>query len=469
MEIEPLLRETLAQRIGQTRFDRWFSSDIRFSRHEDRVAVTAPNKFSHDWLIKHYQHQIVGVCRDLFGRGTSVEFRVGGPSRPANEKPSPADRLNLSPESIEFKEGAGETAPVPAKTPAPRKRAERTGGRLFASYETFVVGVSNNAAKGIADIAIARPGMLNPVLIYGPTSVGKTHLLEGVYGEFRRNHGRKSPKFLTADEFTGQFVQGFQEKPGGDRSLRVRLLDSNLLIIEDIQNLERREATQRELCNLIDLFLSKGIQMIFSADRPLAEMTFLKPELRTRLESGVVCGIESPDRETLLRIFRQMTEKRMLNIPDEICRFVVSRFTAHARQLSGALNLLHAAHLTGKDITSLDSVSKILETLSPCRQAPITLSEIENAVSAVFGVQSKDLRGRSRSRQCSYPRMLAMWLARKYTRSALSEIGRHFGGRSHSTVAAAQKKVDLWLEDRRNSEFSESLRRVEQVLASRNR
>ena len=472
-DIEPALREQLARQIGQKKLDRWFA-DVTFARRDGEVVVEVSNPFLQEWLAKHYRHEIVRCCQTLFRKEVPVQILVS--SRIVPQESCQADDLTLGPDLIEFKKAGEPTAPhtfsadegAPTKSSSPRK-TERAGGRVFASYETFVTGVSNSAAKGIADIAISRPGLLNPVLIYGPTSVGKTHLLEGVYSEFRKNHGRKTPKYLTADEFTGQFVRGFQEKPGGDRSFRLRLLDSNLVIIEDIQNLEKRDATQRELSGLVDLLRAKGIQMIMSADRPLAEMTFLKPELRTRLESGVVCAIESPDRETLLRVFRQMAEKRNLPIPDEVARFVVSRFATHARQLSGALNLLHAAYLTGIEITTLESVSAILGSLIPCRQAPITLEEIENAVASVFGISPKDLQSRSRSRQCSYPRMLAMWLARRYTRSALSEIGRHFGGRSHSTVAAAQKKVDLWLEKGEKNDFSDSIRRIEQILSSRSR
>ena len=472
-DIEPALREQLARQIGQLKFDRWFT-DVTFVRRDEGVAVFAPTPFMQEWLHKNYRHDIDRCCRTLFNKEVPVQILVEPPAALPPEKSAEADDLTLDADSIRFIAGKETPAPVPVPPtripkPAARRKADRAGGRVFASYETFVTGVSNTAAKGIADIAISRPGLLNPVLIYGPTSVGKTHLLEGVYSEFRKKPGQKSPKYLTADEFTGQFIRGFQEKPGGDRAFRLRLLDSNLVVIEDIQNLEKRDATQRELSALIDLLRAKGVQIMMSADRPLAEMTFLKAELRTRIESGVVCGIESPDCETLLRVFRQMTEKRGLRIPDEIARFVVSRFSTHARQLSGALNLLHAAYLTGTDIATLDSVSAVLGALVPCRQMPVTLEEIENAVASEFGISAKDLQSRNRSRVYSYPRILAMWLARRYTRSALSEIGHHFGGRSHSTVVAAQKKVDLWLEKGEKNDFSDSIRRIEQALASRNR
>ncbi|MGI5831967.1 MAG: DnaA ATPase domain-containing protein [Thermoguttaceae bacterium] len=494
-EIEPLLRELLASQIGQKRFDLWFSSDVRFLLRDDGMTVSAPNEFLSGWLRGNYRHIISELCREVLGREVPVDFvseestastqevlevvtdptsihseKIGGAGKPKARKPNAAGSVEhtMGAEAVP-RGGVGlpKSRSPRDERPALRKRNERTPGRVFASYESFVVGISNQSAKRITDIAIDSPGTLSPILVYGPTSVGKTHLLEGVYSEFRKNSGRKRPRYLTADEFTGQFVQGFQEKPGGDRSFRARFRDVNLLVIEDIQNLEKKIATQRELSRLIDELRAKGVQMIFSADRPLADLNFLRPELLTRLESGIVCGIETPDRDTLLQIFRRMAEERGLKIPDDVCRFVISRFTTHARQLSGALNRLHVAYLTDGVPFTVESASEILADLLPCRQVLVTLDEIEQTVSSLFGVPSKELRGRSRSRQCSHPRMLAMWLARKYTRSALSEIGRHFGGRSHSTVAAAQKKVETWLRQGENPEFSDALRRAEQLLSFR--
>lgn len=464
-EIEPLLRETIAAQIGQKKFDLWFPSSIRFDIRGGRLAVLAPQENICGFLRSFRSETLASACRQLFGREVPLDFLVERPPLPEKSALPAVVDVTTSREPIRIS-GAEPMPPRPAATSSlPRRKAERTG-RVFASYDSFVVGVSNSTAKSIADIAIRTPGMFNPILFHGPTSVGKTHLLEGIYSEYRKITGRKRPKFMSADEFTGQFIQGFQEKPGGDRSFRARFLDINLLVIEDIQNFEKKEATQRELTHLIDILHSKGVQIILSADRPLAEMTFLRPELRTRLGAGVEAAIETPERETLLKIFSRMAQERGLEIPDEVGRLVVSRYAVHARQLSGVLNRLHLACLTGAGPLTSGRVTEILADMTLPRQMPVTLEEIEKAIASVFGIQAKELRGRSRARQCSHPRMLAMWLARKYTRSALSEIGRYFGGRSHSTVAAAQKKIDLWLSGPEGAGFSDSLKRVEQLLAA---
>lgn len=326
---------------------------------------------------------------------------------------------------------------------AHRKISVLQGDRKFASYDSFIEGISNQLAKRVSDIAILEPNKMNPILIWGPTSVGKTHLLEGIWNEYDRKVNRKSALFLTAEQFTTLFIQSLRN----NRNFKDYFKNISLLILDDIHFLQGKMATQAELLNLIDYLKANGVQMIFSANRPPAELTEIRGELATRIESGIVCDIKPPERETLFRIFQQMALQRNLPIPEEVSRFVVSRFTTHARQLSGVLNRLHAMHLvTGQPIT-LDMAQNTLGDLIRDSRRIIRLEDIERVVLNVFGLEPSMLKSKSRARKSSYPRMLAMWLARKYTRSALSEIGRFFGNRSHSTVISAQKRVDQWIQN----------------------
>lgn len=522
MEIDLLFRESIAEQIGRKKFDMWFSSAVRFAVEKDRLAISVPNTFFGNWIRNHYRHVVLKACRELLGREYPLEIEVAAsepaPVSPVASSNAPSSLTASSSDSSASSswtrrtEGLSDAAPAPigvamtatsittegmtelmrggsggiARTglvpiPSETSRSPRHhlgsspfSGRVFAAYDSFVEGMSNRLAKSAADIAITKPGTINPIFLHGPTSVGKTHLLEGVYSEYRKQKGRKAPKYLTADEFTTQFVQGFRSAAGENRGFRSRFSDISLLIIDDIHFFKGKEATQMELIHLIDYLRRRGVQMIFSADRPLAELTELKSELVTRIESGIVCGIEPPERETLLGIFRRMSAGRGLAISDEVCRFVVSRFASHARQLSGALNRLHAAHLAAGRPFTIESASEILSDLSSSRPRTIRLEDIEKAVTEIFNIPIDSLRNRSKARQFSRPRMLAMWLARKHTRSALSEIGRYFGNRSHSTVVSAQKRVDSWLQSDAESnrreglsiDLSETLRRAERVLGA---
>lgn len=340
--------------------------------------------------------------------------------------------------------------------------------RDFESYSTFVVGLSNRLAKSVSDLIILEPGKMSPLMIYGSTSVGKTHLLEGIWSEYRRKANRRFPIFMTSEQFTSQFILSLRTN---GQPFRNRFKNISLFVLDDIQFLEGKISTQTELLNLIDYLKGQNVQMVFSADRPLSELTGLKSEIISRIEGGIVCQIDNPERETLLGIFRQMMKKRHLNIPEDVCRFVVSRFTTHARQLSGVLNRLHASHLASNQPFSLEMAEESLKDIIRSNHRTVRLEDIEKAVKDIFGLADNSLQSRSRTKQICYPRMLAMWLARKHTRNALSEIGRYFGNRSHSTVISAQKKVDQWLQDNSPLEqgdyvwtVSETIQRIERIL-----
>jgi chromosomal replication initiator protein len=217
-----------------------------------------------------------------------------------------------------------------------------------------------------------------------------------------------------------------------------------LLILDDLQFFCGKKYTQVELLYTIDSLVRDGRQLVLAGDRPPREMGDLGPELATRLESGMVCLIEPPDQPTRLGIVMQMARRMNLSVPPEVAEYVAGHLTRHARELSGALCRLKATgQATGKPIT-IGMAEEGLADLIRTSTRVVGLADIEKAVCKTFDLQPRALQSDCRSRRVSYPRMLAMWLARKYTRSALSEIGQHFGRRSHATVISAQKRVDSW-------------------------
>lgn len=352
-------------------------------------------------------------------------------------------------------------------SPAAYRRNNRTQpgvGRRFASLGDFLPGVSNDLPKKMAEISVLQPGVFNPLFFYGSTSVGKTHLAEGIYSAYRADGKRKPPLFLTADRFTSLFTAQFARNGEAERGFRRRFADISLLVIDDLHFFRKEmKSTQAELIGLIDLLKRQGVQMVFTADRPLGELTELRSELLSRLEGGIVCEIKPADRETLLGVFQKMAADRGLTVPPEVARLVVSRFAAHARQLSGALNRLHLAFLaTGRPIT-VETAEEALADLSRQTRRMVRLEEIERVVAEMFGIEPNALRSKSRAREYSCPRMLAMWLARKHTRSALSEIGRYFN-RNHSTVISAQRRVDEWLSSGEETPFGGSRRSIVETV-----
>jgi chromosomal replication initiator protein len=337
------------------------------------------------------------------------------------------------------------------------------------TLDNFVEGTSNQLAVRAAELAVRYPGKISPIYIYGSTSVGKTHLLEAVKNQFRRHPKIKPPLYLTAEQFTTAFIEGLRQ---GIPLFRNKFRDISVLLLDDIQFFAGKESTQTEFFRTIETLKKQGVQIVLTGNRSLADLgSVLKPEIITRLEAGMECEIHSPERETLLGIFRQMVTARNLPISDDVCRFVVSRLTTHARQLSGALNRLHAVLLTAGTPMTVTAAENALQDLIRNNIKSVKMQDIEKAVCETFQLGSHSLQSKSRTKKVSHPRMLAMWLARKYTRSALSEIGQYFGDRSHSTVVSAQKKVDQWLAENAEmdtSEFSDSvseiIKKVENIL-----
>ena len=370
--------------------------------------------------------------------------RRGRPKGSTTRKPAEPKRDLLSIVAADDDEGVlrderGFNVVTRPKEPA-RVRAEDRAVR-FASLNTFIEGFSNRLARRVADVAITEPGAMSPIFICGPTSVGKTHLLEGICDAYTRLPNVKPPLYMTSEQFTSAFIQSLR----GGGAFRERFRNISLFALDDVHFLEGKTSTQTELLNVVDFLRARRVQMVFSANRPLNELSKLRGELTTRIESGVVCKIDNPERETLARILRQMALERNMIVGEDVCRYVVSRFATHARQLSGALNRLLAAQLTTGMPITLELAHDALADLAAANVRNVKLEDVERVVLEIFGLESNALKSSSRAKRCADPRAVAMWLARKHTRFTLAEIGQYFSGRKHSAVLAAQKKVDGWI------------------------
>lgn len=369
----------------------------------------------------------------------------GKRGRPKGSVKRPA-QPNLFSESVVSRDAKGYNFVQAPRETGPRiKTAGDVQGRRFATLSTFVVGSSNSTAHKIVEIIAEQPNFMSPLYVSGPTSVGKTHLLEGLCDAYSRNpvFVTKSPLYMTAEQFTTAFIQSLH----GGAPFRDRFRNISLFALDDLHFLEGKKSTQTELVYVLDFLKRNNVQVVLMGNRPLVELPDLREELVTRIQSGLYAEIGPPERETLAAILRQMAIERKLIIPDEVCRYVVSRFATHAREISGALNRLYAMHLaTGEPIT-LDFAQNALADLATVTYRNIRLNDVERAVQEVFELEPNSLKSPSRAKKYADPRAIAMWLARKHTRAALAEIGDYFGGRRHTAVLAAQRKVDGWLKD----------------------
>ena len=468
MDIVSVLRKAIADRVGKERFELWFGASTLLALNGQTLTVSAPNQFIRDWLRSSFRRQIEEACAVSLGESVSIEFNVDETlPQPVSESPEQSPQQAGRP-CTGRKDPASSSSEARQRSGGVRPSG-RSRRRKYADLKSFVEGPSNKLAVAAAEMVTVRPGELSPLVFHGPTSVGKTHLLEGIWTEARRSNRGLAAVYLSAEEFTTGFLEAL--RGGGLPSFRRKYRGVELLIIDDLQFFTGKRATLVELLYTADTLLRSGGQLVFSADRSPAELVDLGPELVTRLESGMVCRIDPPDYETRLGIIAGMSRRFDVVLPPDVTEFIASRLTNHARELSGALCRLQATSRALGQRISLPMAEEALAEMIRGSRCVVRLSDIEKAVCRTFGIEENELQSGRTAKSVTHPRMLAMWLARKHTRNALAEIGQYFGRRSHSTVISAQKRVERWLEAGhslkladRTWEVDDAIRQVERRL-----
>ena len=471
-DIVAALRAKLAEKVGRQRFELWFGPSTRLELDHRALTIGVPNRFFLDWIRSSFRGQIESACFETLGNCPAIEFHVDATLPDTQAQPMQPAKSNGTP-------GRPKTAfgVVSADDGgAPQRPGEGSPGgsprRRFASLGSFVEGHPNRLALASAQMVAREPGKMTPLLIHGPTSVGKTHLLEGVFSSTRKKYRKLAAIYLSAEQFTTYFLEAL--RGSGLPNFRRKYRGLGLLVLDDLQFFAGKRATQVELLHTVDTLLRQQRQVVFSADRPpveLAKLAEMGPELITRLQGGMVCRIGPADYATRLGIVAQLTGRMKLSVPPEVQRFIASRLTNHARELSGALCRLQATSEAIRRPITLPMAEEALAEMVRHSGRVVRLGDIEKAVCDVFGVDSTSLHSARKARSISHPRMLAMWLARKHTRAALSEIGHFFGRRSHSTVLSAAKRVDGWMAAgksldlaERSWDVDEAIRQVERQL-----
>lgn len=445
------------ERIGDERFAVWFGGAIWQSSPDGKgIVVQAGAGLTHEWLRRTFRRDVEAAVAAVCGPHGSVTWEPApSTAGPPPEAAPPPSGLAIVRPSVEV---------TPAAPPA-----GISGRRSGRSLADFVVGPSNKMALAAVEMAAARPGEMSPLVVHGPGGVGKTHLLEGLCERVRELRPGTQAVFLAAEQFTTGFLQALHGTglPGFRRTCR----SAELLVIDDLQFFVGKRATLQELQQTIDALQRQGRQVVLGCDREPESIPELGAELLTRLRGGMAARITPPDYDVRRGIVAGLCRGRGLAVPEEVVHYVASSMTRHARELYGAVNRLEATSTMLGVPVSLGLAEEALADLVRAGGRSVRLADIEKAVCQAFGIDRGGLHSGSRARAVSHGRMLAMFLARKHTHAALSEISGHFGRRSHSTVIAAQKTVAKWLATRARIVLAESawdveeaIRRVEDIL-----
>ena len=425
-EIVSELRCGLIQRIGQERFDLWFGSNACIQPGANQIQVRAGSQFVLDRLRKQFIPDLEAVGHEVLGGAPRLIFSVDSSS--TSEEPVFSDAVH---------DPAQPAQDEPARAPSSNRRMR------FRSLSDFVVGSGNRIAYSAASTVTERLGTVSPLFLYGPTGCGKTHLLQGIWSAVRQQANLGRPLFLSAEQFTTHFLEAL--RGGGLPSFRRKCRDVQLLAIDDVQFFSGKRATMIELQHTVDELQRRGRQLVLTADRPPALLSALGGELITRVSGGLVCGIDAADYTTRLGIADQVAARLDVPIPRQVVELIAAEMGGDARQIAGALNRLQATSEAFQRPVTPELAHAALQDLFRATQRVVRLVDIEQVVCDVFGLEPKRLRDTSKARSVTQPRMLAMWLARKYTRAPFTEISQYFGRRSHSTVISAEQKVNRWV------------------------
>ncbi|MCC6494151.1 MAG: chromosomal replication initiator protein DnaA [Pirellulales bacterium] len=472
-----VLRRVLHDRLGAERYELWLGPQTQLELGPDELRVVCGSTTVAQWLRRNLHATLNQCAIEVLGRALTIVFAAiappaatGGSARRAPRTASTSAERQLCFAEVEnlplqHDSEAGESAAISAAVPAPAapQPAPPTAGQLPRwSFSDFVVGDCNRLAVQAALQIAQQPGRFSPLLAYGPPGCGKTHLLHAIAHGARAGQNRPRVMALTAEQFTSQFLEALSQRTLPSFRQKIRGLD--VLAIDDVQFLGGKRATLDELLYTIDALHARGAQIALASDRPAAELQSLSGELTSRISAGLAVALDPPDYPTRRGIVWGAARRMHIDLGDGVAELVAQQVVGSGRLLSGALNRLVAASMAAGMPITVELAEPALSDF--CRQhAPqVRLSDIQRAVCEVFGVESATLKSPRKSRAVAEPRMLAMWLARRYTRAALSEIGDFFGRRSHSTVVSAQRKFDQLISRRGEIVVGNQACRVEEAL-----
>ncbi len=458
---ETMIVSVVREIVGEQNFQHWFQKRCRFTVAGDQLLVQVANPFILGWMLRRFRSMLTRAAQTLLGPSASCQLEVD--ERLMSELPAATGAAST--DAVEsVRQEKAETPAVPASSepstiaahPVVRSHARRVdrpadadpaGGlqlpsnrRRFRGFESFVSGECNNLAVLAAKQISANPGeRYNPLFIYGGTGTGKTHLLEAIYSDVRRRFPTKNVMYLTSEAFTNYFTSALASRTVP--SFRQRFRNVDVLLVDNIEFLDNKRATQEEFLHTIVQVSEHGGQVVISSDRHPRMLTKHREELTTRFLSGLVCRVESPDEETRRQLAKSLTASMKAIFCDDALDYVLRRCGKGVRELQGALNQLESFFsLTGRRITLAVARETLGGMEDECRRL-VRISDVEKIICEVFGVTTAELRSGTRRKAVALPRSIAMFLSRRLTKSAYREIGSYFGGRDHSTVVAAERRV----------------------------
>ncbi len=405
-----LICEFCKSQITDVAYNTWFSRLKPISLDFDRgVAILeVPNEFHKKTLLRGYSDLLQRAFQSVFGDNITFQLCV-------HEELAP-----------------------------PRQEQDVSGDEDYElNFDTFVVGPSNRFAHAACLAVATKPAVLyNPLFIYGNSGLGKTHLLNAVAKEFKKNFPDRSVIYIKCEDFTNEIIAAISQ--GTTAAFREKYRKADLFLVDDIQFIAGKNSTQEEFFHTFNTLYEAKKQIVLTSDRPPKDIATLEDRLKTRFEWGLTADVQPPDFETRIAIIARKAESLHLEIPESVCEYMANKLKSNIRQLEGAVKKLRAYHLLeNKPINIATAQAAISDIINNSQPTPVTVDKIIEEVARTYGgITPEDIRSQKRNSNISKARQVSMYIVREITQMSMVDIGQTFGGRDHSTVIYAIHQVE---------------------------
>ena len=450
------VRGRLREEFGEAAFRSWLKSMTLAEVNDGSVRIGVPTRFLRDWVAAHYADRLRALWNAENTAISAVDIFVNGGAAQAEPV------LPAAPAAPAARERDREAAAAPE--PSEEKEIGAALDPRF-TFENFVVGKPNElahaAARRVAESSVGpgRSVPFNPLFLYGGVGLGKTHLMHAIAWHIRTHDPSRKLIYLSAEKFMYQFIRALRFKDTMAFKEQFRSVD--VLMIDDVQFISGKDSTQEEFFHTFNALVDQNRQVIISADKSPSDLEGMEERMRSRLGWGLVADIHPTNYELRLGILQAKAEQQRMQIPIKVLEFLAHKITSNVRELEGALNRIVAhAQLVGRAIT-IESAQEVLHDLLRANDRRVTIDEIQKRVAEHYNIRLADMHSARRARAVARPRQVAMYLCKQLTPRSLPEIGRKFGGRDHTTVMHAVRKIEeLRANDSTLAEDIELLRRM---------
>ena len=430
------------QNFGSDVYDSWIKNISLKKEFNHYVVLSAPTRFVRDWIVSRYADKILDIIQTFKKSIQRIEFLI-------EETQDKSEKLDLSNKKY--------------VTPIQNSLLNYNRFNSNNRFDNFIVGESNELAYTAARKVCIQSAHYNPLFIYSPVGMGKTHLLNAIGLEVSN---AKKAMFISAERFMYHFVRSIKNNE------MVKFKDffrmANVFIIDDIQFLSGKEAMQEEFFHTFNALIEKGSQIVISSNCPPSDLNKIQERIRSRMSGGLVIDIQPPDFALKIKILRSKFEEIKLNfkenyyLSDEVFEFLATEVTSSIRELVGALNRILAFSKINTKSPTIYECKKILKDFINCNVKTINVETIQKLVASHFNLNIQEMLSQRRSRSLARPRQIAMYLAKQHTTNSLPDIGRKFSNRDHTTVIHAVKKIDELL--KKDNEIRQSVSEIKKKI-----